>query len=381
MENSYTVPPESSRVLIVDDDMFNRELLADFLGTKGFIAQTCATGEAAIDLVTGYVPDVILLDLMMPGMNGFDVCRRLKSDRAMKHIPVLIVTALHSRQDRLEGIEAGADDFVTKPYDFEELLYRVRNAATMHRLYTQLHNSYEKLESLEQFRNTLTQMIVHDLRSPLTGSIALIGILQNQMRDLLDERQQKVLNRVRYSNRVVVEMLNSILDIGRLEESGLKVNKAPTDLVSLVRSANEILGLPEQDVQIRLAAPDHPVWAECDEVMISRVVLNLLDNALKHSPPGTEIEVLIRSEEAHVHVEVADNGRGVPESILPVVFDKYVSLTEERVGARYSAGLGLAFCKAAVTAHGGDIGVQSEENKGSVFWFRLPIGDPAALAA
>src|SRR5918996_358448 len=165
-------------VLVVDDEARNRELLHDLLEARGYTVLAASDGEQGVSIAREKIPDAILLGVMMPRMNGFEVCRLLKADERTAFIPVLLVTSLDAREDRLIGIEAGANDFIPTPIDSLELLLRVRNAVKTKRMYDQAARQYRHLQALEGARDNLVHMIVHDLRSPLTGLQAYLDLLQ-----------------------------------------------------------------------------------------------------------------------------------------------------------------------------------------------------------
>ncbi|MBT3375037.1 MAG: response regulator, partial [Lentisphaerae bacterium] len=207
----------TGRVLVVDDEPDNRELLRTLLEMKGHTVFDAGNGAEALDMVKDALPDVILLDVMMPEMDGYEVCRRLKGDPETAPVPIIMVTALAGRSDRLEGIDAGANDFLTKPVGAQDVILRVRNSIYTKRLYDQVNESLDRLRELEELRDNLTHMIVHDMRSPLMGICGSLELLQMTVADRLDEEDRDDMERALDSSRLLTEMVSSLLDVSRLE--------------------------------------------------------------------------------------------------------------------------------------------------------------------
>jgi two-component system sensor histidine kinase/response regulator len=203
--------------LVVDDEPRNVTLLQDLLEARGYTVLTANNGEQGLALARDRVPDVVLLDVMMPRMNGFDVCRKLKAEQKTAMIPVLLVTSLDARQDRLAGIGAGANDFITKPIDSGDLLLRVRNAVAGKRLHDQVTTQLRQLQELEAARDTLTHMIVHDLRSPLTGLRGYLDLLR-----MVANGNPEVVEYAAEADVIagrLTEMISQVLDVSRLERT------------------------------------------------------------------------------------------------------------------------------------------------------------------
>lgn len=360
------------RILIVDDDADNRALLHDLLSAQGYHVKAAANGETALALVSTFEPQAILLDVMMPGLSGFDVCRRLKSDPATASIPVLLVTALHEREDRMAGIEAGANDFITKPIDVKEVELRTRNAVTSKRLHDQIETDFQNLTKLEELRDNLTHMIVHDMRSPLMSISGNIELLQHRLFGRMEPHLQQCLEGAKLATGKLVDMVSSLLDISRMESGKMPVHKEIADVRSLVDSAVKLLGGILTRSPITIDAPAEGCPASCDPVLIQRVLANLIANAEKFSPRGSGIRIILRRGDRSAKILVADQGPGIPPEFHARIFDKFGQVNAEGQQRKYSTGLGLTFCKLAVEAHGGSIGVESIPGKGSTFWFILP---------
>jgi len=370
-------PTRSGKVLVVDDDPKNRELLRNLLEAKGHSVTEAESGQKALGTVKATRPDVVLLDVMMPGMDGFEVCRRLKGNPDTAPIPVLMVTALEERSDRITGIDAGANDFLTKPVDPQDVVLRVRNAVAAKKLYDQLQESYDRLKELEVLRDNLTHMIVHDLRSPLTGIMGFMQLVQMQAGQKLDDTESQFLGKALASCSTLLEMINSLLDVNRLEEGKMPLKPARCDLRALADEAIETLGAATEGIKLRFDRPTEEVIAHCDPEVVRRIIANLLGNAIRFTPKEGEVRLALESDPERARVSVTDSGPGIPPDYREKIFDKFGQVEAREDNRKYSTGLGLTFCKLAVEAHGGRIGLVSEVGRGSTFWFELPAANVA----
>lgn len=371
-EMSVKSGDHKGRVLVVDDDPVNRVLLRDLLVLNGFRVDEAIDGQEALEKVSaggGY--DAILLDVMMPRLDGLQVCRLLKKDAATSHIPVLIISALSDRSQQYAGIDAGANDYLTKPIDRRDVVLRVRNAVQVKLMRDRVAQDMVDLKKLEQLRDGLTHMVVHDMRSPL---MAIMGSLELLKDDLSIKPEAMSLWQISASAaQELFNMCNAILDISRMEAGCMPINKESFRLIDLANDAVATIApqLTLEHMSISIKA-DEALAMEADRGLIRRVMVNLLGNAVKHSPRNGVITVKLCGDGQWVRVEVMDQGRGIPEAYQSKIFEKYGQLEARRDGLQHSVGLGLAFCKMAVETHGGSIGVSSQPGKGSCVWFTLP---------
>jgi two-component system sensor histidine kinase/response regulator len=363
-------------LLVVDDDRRNRAILRALLEPHGHTVVEACNGEEALKLLGERSFDAVLLDVMMPGMDGFEACRRIKSGGATQFMPVLLVTALSDRSDRLKGIESGANDFLTKPVDTQEVLLRVRNSVHAKHLHDSLQSSYDKLRELETLRDNLTHMIVHDMRSPLTALDGFIELVKATSGAKLDDSARHYLDVAIAQTAELVGMVNSLLDVNKLESGKMELKRERCDLCGYARDVVEALSSLKETRQMCVDAPPGGVRAECDGGLMKRVIGNLVGNALKFTPRNGAISVVLRPVESEVEVRVDDTGPGIPPEYRERIFEKFVNVPKEFKG--YSTGLGLTFCKLVVDAHGGRIWVESEVGKGSSFRFRIPAGPKSA---
>jgi signal transduction histidine kinase len=367
--------------LVVDDDPQNRELLRDLLEAQGHIVSEAENSTTAFAAIAQAEPHVVLLDVMMPGINGFEVCRRLKADPVTASIPVLLVTALRERDDRLQGIAAGANDFITKPIDTREVVLRTRNAIHTKQLYDQVQAALKQLQQLERLRDNLTHMIVHDMRTPLTCIYSDLQMLEMGLgKTEADAQNRQTTAEALTLSRVMIEMVSSLLDVSRLEAGQMPLRRETCDLQKLTQATVKLLGGLLQKKALVFEVPAAVAPLSCDKGLIQRVIANLLTNANNYSPTDRPITISIQQTAETTRLAVSDQGQGIPPEFHTKIFEKFGQVEDGRHGKSYSSGLGLTFCKLAVEAHGGHIGVESIVGKGSTFWFTLPTA-PATPAA
>jgi signal transduction histidine kinase len=365
-----TSPVPAATVLVVDDEPRNVMLLQELLESRGYTVVIASDGEQGLALASERFPDVILLDVMMPRLNGFDVCRRLKENQSTAMIPVLLVTSLDAREDRLAGIGAGANDFIIKPIDTGDLLLRVRNAVAAKRLHDAVTSQFRKLQELEAARDTLTHALVHDLRSPLTGLQGYLDLLTLAVEAGSTDDVLEFARDAQYIAGQLNEMVSQVLDVSRLESGDMPLCPEDTDLVELIPGSVASLGPRPDGIEVVYDALEMQVVIACDREVVSRVMANLVGNAFKFA--RSEVRIGLEGSNGVVRVTVSDNGPGVEPEYQKLIFEKFGQAPLGRAGKARSSGLGLTFCKLAVEAHGGKIGVDCSEAGGARFWIELP---------
>jgi two-component system sensor histidine kinase/response regulator len=371
-------------LLIVDDEERNIRLLKALLAPQNYNLREAMNGEEALQRIAEEPPDMVLLDVMMPKINGFEVCRRLKQDEKTKTIPVILVTALSEKQHRVQALEAGADDFISKPVDQTELTVRVKSLLRIKSYQDEISDRLleiaaknARLLELEKVRDGLSHMIVHDLRNPLTA-ISTYLQLSSLDAENLSESQQKRVDRCLFFCQELERMIQTLLDISKMEEGKMQLNREAIDLSEMVGEVLERFTPTGEERKIALSFSgngDIPKIA-LDRSILKRVITNLVDNAIRYTPKGGAIAVSLDSApwEEVVCLSVKDSGSGLPAEYHQKIFDKFEQVRLKKDGDRAgSSGLGLTFCKMAVEAHGGKIWVESEGlGKGCTFLIQLP---------
>ena len=371
-------------VLVVDDDADFRESVQRLLWVAGeslpVRAFEAGRGDEAMSMLKEEDIDCMLLDQRMPGGTGVEwIARFLEAD---PDLAIVMVTGQGDEQTAAQAMKNGAADYLVKGAIGAESLQRaianavekanLRSAAKKH--LDQLQESYRRLSELEQMRDNLTHMIVHDMRNPLFVIGLSLDMLLEELPGRLKEKEVAYLNSINDQTLLLVEMANSLLDVSRFEAGRIPMNIEACDLSGLMRDAVGRLGIMAERHGVSLVAEGESVPISCDESLIRRVITNLMVNGIKFTPRGGEVRALADSEGPVARFELADTGYGIPREHHARIFEKFGQAglpKEDRTGV--SVGLGLTFCKLAVEAHGGTIGVRSEPPKGSTFWFTLPV--------
>lgn len=381
------VHADTGTLLIVDDIEANREILTRRLDYEGYATATASNGRQALEMVQYRPFDLILLDIMMPEMDGFEVLQHLKADENSKHIPVIMISALDELDAVVRCIDLGAEDYLPKP--FNPTLLKARIGASLDKkrahdremyLFQQLQQNYLRLQELEKQRDALANMIVHDLRTPLSSVMA--GMQTLDMVGDLNPEQQEIMSLTLSSGQTLLSLINDLLDVEKMETGAMPLDMALLNVAELIESAiAQVLPLVQskQLALVRQIAPDLPA-VQGDENKLSRTLVNLLANAIKFTPPGgvVTIEVRLNQEPQELLFSISDTGEGIPVDAFERIFEKFGQVESRQSGRVMSTGLGLTFCKLAVEAHGGHIGVESRLGQGSTFYFTIPA--PAPLA-
>jgi signal transduction histidine kinase len=333
-------------------------------------------------------PDLCILDVAMPAgelgvddrSTGFEVCRRIKRDPRTARIPVIFITALNDTTDRVKAIEAGGDDFLTKPHNRLVLGARVRSLLRLKATTDALEETNRKLREMEKLRDDLMNMIVHDLKTPLTAVQATIEMMHDGDFGAVSNDQRKALSDAQNKAQDLLTLIEDLLEVSRIEETSVPLEPEPL-------APQEFLNELMSEWRLRLqqegatagvdVAADAPRF-EADRPLLKRVFGNLIQNAITHSANPVTLHLSARRENDSVLFTVADNGPGIPPEYQEVIFRKFQQVKTPHAPRVRSSGLGLAFCKMVVDAHGGRIWVQSPEGQGSSFHVLLPLVPPRA---
>ena len=367
-------------LLIVDDNETNRDVLSRRLEMQGYAIETACDGARALQMVEARVFDLVLLDIMMPDMDGYEVLRRLKADPKTRDLPVIMISALGDLDSVVRCIELGAEDYLPKPFNATLLKARIgaclekkRGHDREQRLFAQLQENYQKLQESERLRDDLTNMIVHDLRTPLSSIIA--GLQTIEMLGPLSPQQNECCDIAMRGGFSLLDMINDLLDISKLEGGAPNLNIEPLDVAALIHESCEQVqsAALSRDIALEFdVASDLPVF-NGDKDKLRRTLVNLLGNAIKFSPARAKIIVGARFSERELTLSVRDHGEGIPREAFERIFEKFGQVENRRAGRAMSTGLGLALCKMVVEAHGGRIWVESELGQGSTFYVALPL--------
>ena len=387
-------------ILVADDIPANVELLLDQLNSLGYNTITAVDGPSAVAAAFDQHPDLCILDVSMPAgdlgvddrSTGFEVCRRIKRDPRTSRIPVIFVTALNDTSDRVRGIEAGGDDFLTKPHNRLVLGARVRSLLKLKAATDALEDSLRKLRELEKVRDDLMKMIVHDLKTPLTSVLATLEMLADGDFGQVTTQQKGAIGDAETKSEDLLGLIDDILEVARIEEANISLTLSPMApgalLAELVHEWGHRFQQEGATASVSVA-DDAPVFSG-DKGLVKRVFSNLIQNAVTHSSNPVHLELSARRAGQGVLFTVSDNGPGIPSEYHDLIFRKFGQVEMARSPSTRSSGLGLTFCKLVVERHGGRIWVKSAEGKGSSFYIELPsdptgpenqvVGAPAASA-
>ena len=384
MADGTTSRPEV--ILVADDIPANVELLLDQLSSLGYETITAVDGPSAVAAAFEHNPDLCILDVSMPAgdlnvddrSTGFEVCRRIKRDSRTARIPVIFVTALNETTDRVRGIEAGGDDFLTKPHNRLVLGARVRSLLKLKAATDALESSLRKLRELEKVRDDLMKMIVHDLKTPLTSVLATLEMLATGDFGAVNNAQKAAIGDAELQSEELLALIDDILEVARIEEANISLSPAliaPGALLAELLHEWQHRFQQEGTTVSASVADDAPVFS-ADRGLMKRVFSNLIQNAVTHSSGAVHIELSAKRAGQGVIFTVADNGPGIPEEYHDLIFRKFGQVDMGRSARTRSSGLGLTFCKLVVERHGGRIWLRSTEGEGSSFFVEMPL-EPA----
>jgi len=360
-------------ILIVDDVDRNIQLLAEILISNGYNISPANSGEEALDaLKIKPYPDLILLDIMMPGLSGIDVCKIIKADPEKREIPVIFLTAKAETESIVEGFKSGASDYLTKPFKAEELLARVRVQLENIHLRREVLAVNKSLEANVAAREQLLSIIAHDLKSPL-GS--LLGLSQlyaegGKFSDLESLSEfAKVANN---SIKNILDLLSNLLSWARLQSGHMKLNPVRIDFIQLLGNIINLLKTTAEQKEISInVMSSNPVFVQADMNMIETVFRNLISNAIKFTNTGGKVEINFLSKGDEVEISVRDNGVGMSPQIIGDLFKVDVRHQSQGTRKEKGTGLGLVLCKDMVEKNNGTIRAESTQGSGSVFYVTL----------
>jgi signal transduction histidine kinase len=371
---SPSAGPAGRRILVVDDDRLIRRTLTAVLRPEGFAVIEADSGEKALEVYDEARPDLVLLDVVLPGINGFETCRQLRGRLGDEAAPVIFITAKNESDDVVEGLSAGGVDYLPKPIRAREALARIRTHLQIRLLLAEERQLVEQLSKANAAKNKFLGMAAHDLRNPLASIRGLAEFLRDGVVGPLTSEQRDLLATICTASQEMLHMVNELLDVATIEAGELKLHLEPTELADVVEKAVYLVNIDAVKKQTRVvfAAVDRSARANVDPHKIRQVVDNLLSNAVKFSPPGSLVTVeLSATPDAHT-IAVRDQGPGIPESERDKLFKDFGRTSVKPTGGEKSTGLGLAICRKIVDAHHGIISAENLPTRGCVFRVILP---------
>ncbi|MGN8226736.1 hybrid sensor histidine kinase/response regulator [Gracilimonas sp. BCB1] len=372
---------ERGFVLIVDDVPKNLQLLGTTLREAGYKVAAVSKPEQVLDSALKYMPDLILLDVMMPGKSGFEVCEELKAHSDLKHIPVIFLTAKVEQESVVHGLNLGGADYVTKPFNTQELLARVDTHISLKQSKDKLKEQNQKLEELSLMKDRIYSVIGHDLRGPVNGISGVINMLLNDLENTDPQKLKRFLTLINESSTNLWNLLTDLLSWARVQSKELKVNRSNFYLLRAIEDDAKAMKLiaDKKAIKIRIH-PEEDFEINADKSFIRTIIRNFLSNALKFSDKnGSTIDINIEFNE-NLKISVKDHGIGMSEQVKERLFKMEHPKDESSMNIN-GAGFGLLLCNELAKLHSGSITVESEEGTGSTFTLVIPQTEQKVIAA
>lgn len=368
------INPAEFKLLVVDDVQTNVLLLKALLGKEGYGILVANNGQEALEVIRNENPDLILLDVMMPGMDGFEVAERLKSEEFRCEIPIIFLTALDDTQSIVNGFKLGVGDFISKPFRKEELMVRIKHQLSLVAARRIIEEKSEELRKTIAGRDKMYSVIAHDLRSPMASMKMLLNtIMMSVEKDKIDPDIFDMLEMSNKTSEEVFSLLDNLLKWTKSQLGKLTVIPQKLDISGLADGVVEVMNSVAEVKHIKLIRTDHEsFFVYVDIEMIKSILRNLISNAVKFSNPDSEIKVGIKAEDGKVIVSVTDSGKGIKKEDQHKLLKDSTHFTTYGTNSEEGSGLGLLLCRDFARKNGGELWFESEENLGSVFSFSLP---------
>lgn len=358
---------DRANVLVVDDDQDTRDIILRWVEAENLVGIPCPGGIDALKILAGSDVDVVILDIMMPDLSGYEVCEYIKSHERKEFLPVILVTAKNDMQSKMRGFEVGADDYLEKPVERLELMARLR-------IQLRLKATREKLVRVNRMKDEFLSIASHDLKAPLAAIKGYCdNLLDGILGDLAPDARHAV-ERVRSNADRMQQLISDLLDIAAIDSGQVRMDFRKRDIIAFLRECHEAYAEQARSlgIEILLDVPAELPPVRFDNVKLREVMDNLVTNAFKFAGRGCRVAVAATRKGSRLQVSVADNGPGIPRNDMGKLFKRF---SQTRVTSRTGekgTGLGLSIVKKIVELHGGKIWCQSEEGSGATFTFSLP---------
>ncbi|HAT51332.1 MAG: hybrid sensor histidine kinase/response regulator [Nitrospirae bacterium] len=353
------------RILVVDDEKTNLDVMVGLLSGEYRVIVAKNGFEALKRAKSHPPPDLILLDIMMPELDGFAVCRQLQEEKSSAGIPIIMVTGMDNPGDETRGLQMGAVDFIRKPFNADAVMARIR-------IHLELLRQRERLVELNDLKNKFLGMAAHDLRSPLHSICGLSDMLLHL--ELTEDERRRFITTILNVGLQMRNLVNDLLDVSVIESGAFEIHRQSGSFEEFLPSRIELFRFAAEKKAIRFNVHlSEPRVAQFDEDRMSQVVDNLISNAIKFSNAGTQVTIRTGHDETKIWLQVEDQGPGLSEEDQACLFGAFQKLSARPTGQEKSIGLGLAIAKKIVDAHHGEITVQSVVGEGSVFTVSIPM--------
>jgi signal transduction histidine kinase len=366
-------------ILVVDDTQQNVQVLTQMLRGKQYKVLAAFNGEDAIALLSRKTPDLILLDVMMPGMDGFETCREIRKESAYDDIPIIFLSALSDVDAKVKALESGGVDYITKPFQQLEVLARIELHLRLRRLELERQENVLRLEKMNREKDEVLGIISHDMRNPIGGIIGISNFLRTDGPSD-DKELADMLKLIESSAERLLLLVNDLLDIALIEANSLQLTFTETDIGAY---CNDVIQLhrataKSKGVRLDLVEKMEGILAEIDVTKFSQIIGNLVSNAIKFTEEGGQVRVEIGSsptDSTQLQLQIIDSGMGIPKDLMPKLFEKFGA---QRLGTKgeKGTGLGMPLVKRYVDLHHGSVTVDSMEKIGTTFTIRIPLKQP-----
>ena len=373
--------PYKIKILIVDDILANIEVLHETLEPEGYIISVATSGKMALDVALHLKPDLVLLDIMMPEMDGYETCQKLKENEDTRDFPVIFISAKGENEDIVEGFRVGGVDYIAKPFHGEEVLSRVRTHAQLHYLKRQQINRIQelelqnkKLEKLDEIKNRFMGTAMHDLRNPLSSISGFSELFLRGEETYSEDEKKNLVKLINQTSKDLLGLVHDLLDISVFESGELNLNLSSGNIKPVLMKQIQVNQVHSdlKNITINTSLEEVPD-SIFDPNRIGQVIDNLISNALKFSQQGTSMEIGLSSSDQNLEFYVKDEGPGIAEKDQSRLFTEFPKINVYPTGGEKSTGLGLSIVKKIVEAHSGSIQVESEQGVGTIFHVNLPL--------
>jgi signal transduction histidine kinase len=361
-------------VLLVDDKQENLFALESMLEGVGRCFHAAQSGNDALKIAYKENISLILMDVQMPEMDGFETARLLKINEKTKKIPIIFVTAINKdSRHLLQGLQEGGVDYLFKPLDIEIVRAKVDVMLKLQRQQKELEEMNARLEKINEEKNRLLGVAAHDLRNPANNIIMMTDIVMEMSEGQISSDTLEFLTMMRTTAEHMLSVVNNILDVSRIESGNLPVNRKNTDIGKLIENSVRLnsFSARKKDINLHFNSTEEKIELEIDPALIEQVLTNLLSNAIKFSHMNTNVEVSLSKAGEKVLISVKDQGQGIPEKELYRLFKFFSRTSVQGTNGEMSTGLGLAISKKIIEAHGGNISVDSRPGIGSIFTIEI----------
>lgn len=361
-------------LLVVDDVQENIQVLSNILDAHGYNLVFAKNGNQAVRVAKKKLPDLILMDVTMPELDGFSACKLLKEDVSTKEIPLIFLTARNQSQDIVEGFSLGGVDYITKPFNSEELISRVKNHIELNEARELIKTQNEELKKLNATKDKFFRIIGHDLKSPISQIIQLSDLLVNQFNDYSEEEIKSFVGYMKESSITTFKLLENLLDWARSQTNSITFNPAFTKIKCIGDECVSLL--KENAIAKKITIHNNfneEIEVKIDQNMISTVIRNLISNAVKFTNEGGTIELEANKKHDVIEISVKDNGVGMRRDDCEKLFKIESGNTSLGTNKEKGTGIGLILCREFVERHNGKIWAESEPDMGSKFTFSIPV--------